>query len=33
MKLIKIQDYKFKEINKAVKDLSNNKIIKPLIKC
>lgn len=33
MKLIKIQNYKFKEINKAIKDLSNNKIIKPLIKC
>ena len=31
MKLIK-QDYKFKEI-KSSKDLSNNKIIKPLIKC
>jgi S-(hydroxymethyl)glutathione dehydrogenase/alcohol dehydrogenase len=33
IKLIKIKAYKFKEINKAINDLQNNKIIKPLIKC
>lgn len=33
LKLIKIKMYKFNEINKAVKDFSKNKIIKPLIKC
>ncbi len=33
MKYMKIKEYKFEDINKAINDFSKNKIIKPLIRC
>ena len=33
LKTFKIKTYKLKQINQAIIDLKNNKIIKPLIKC